>query len=71
MQTQPTSPASAHTCTATTSDKASYALAKQVPDMERGFTIHTNYGDIVIEPGPGAVRIRKAVEAELKREVAA
>lgn len=28
-----------------------YALAKQVPDMARGFTIHTNYGDIVIEAG--------------------
>ncbi|NCU32860.1 MAG: hypothetical protein EOM23_08020 [Candidatus Moranbacteria bacterium] len=27
-----------------------YALSKQVPDMLRGFTIHTNYGDIEIEP---------------------
>ncbi|MCL2306798.1 MAG: hypothetical protein FWC38_00885 [Proteobacteria bacterium] len=25
-----------------------YALAKQVPDMERGFTINTRYGDIEI-----------------------
>lgn len=23
-----------------------YAQAKQVPDMRRGFTIHTSYGDI-------------------------
>ena len=28
-----------------------YALAKQVPDMARGFTINTSYGDIVIEAG--------------------
>lgn len=27
----------------------SYALAKQVPDMRRGFTIQTSYGDIQIE----------------------
>lgn len=27
-----------------------YALSKQVPDMLRGFTIHTNYGDIEIGP---------------------
>lgn len=26
----------------------SYMLAKQVPDMARGFTVHTNYGDIAI-----------------------
>lgn len=26
----------------------SYALSKQVPDMARGFTIHTNYGDLHI-----------------------
>ncbi len=26
-----------------------YALSKQVPDMMRGFTIHTNYGDIEID----------------------
>ena len=30
-------------------DKLSYALAKQVPDMAHGFTIHTSYGDIDIE----------------------
>lgn len=29
----------------------SYALAKQVPDMARGFTIATSYGDITIPPG--------------------
>ncbi len=32
----------------TEQDRLSYALAKQVPAMERGFTISTNYGDIEI-----------------------
>ena len=47
-----------------------YALAKQVPDMERGFTIHTNYGEIVIEPGRHAdaiaATVRRALEIQLK-----
>ena len=47
-----------------------YALAKQVPAMERGFTIHTNYGEIVIEPGRHADAIadavRRALEIQLK-----
>ncbi len=30
-------------------NKISYALAKQVPDMAHGFTIHTSYGDIAID----------------------
>ncbi len=25
-----------------------YALSKQVPDMSRGFTIQTNYGDLEV-----------------------
>lgn len=29
-------------------DRISYALNKQVPDMAHGFTINTNYGDIEI-----------------------
>ena len=32
----------------TVTDTLSYALAKQVPAMERGFTISTSYGDIQI-----------------------
>ena len=47
-----------------------YALAKQVPAMERGFTIHTNYGEIVIEPGRHAdaiaATVRGALEIQLK-----
>jgi hypothetical protein len=46
-----------------------YALAKQVPDMDRGFQIHTNYGDITIPPGRIADRLtlalRQAFQAEL------
>lgn len=30
-------------------DALRYALAKQVPAMERGFTIQTSYGDLVID----------------------
>lgn len=44
----------------------SYALAKQVPDMQqRGFTIETAYGAIVIEPGPMADHIASQVRHAL------
>ena len=32
----------------TATDTLSYALAKQVPAMARGFTISTSYGDIEV-----------------------
>ena len=48
-----------------------YALAKQVPDMARGFTIATNYGDITIPPGWMADRIRNHVERVLQVELMA
>ena len=32
----------------TVTDPLNYALAKQVPAMERGFTISTSYGDIEV-----------------------
>ena len=35
----------------TEQERISYALAKQVPAMERGFTISTSYGDIQIDAG--------------------
>ena len=47
----------------------SYALAKQVPDMERGFTIATSYGDIAIPPGWMAERIQRHVEHVLRAEL--
>ena len=47
-----------------------YALAKQVPAMERGFTIGTSYGDIVIEAGWVAsiviTHLERALRAELR-----
>ena len=46
-----------------------YALAKQVPDMERGFTIGTSYGDIVITPGWVADFIADQVRMALKVEL--
>ena len=49
----------------------SYALAKQVPDMARGFSIHTSYGDIAVVPGPLAERlqflVRQAIACELAK----
>ena len=49
----------------------SYALAKQVPDMARGFSIHTSYGDIVVVPGPLADQIQALVRQATERELAA
>lgn len=46
----------------------SYALAKQVHDMARGFAIHTNYGDITIPPGWMAERIAQHVRRVLQCE---
>ena len=48
-----------------------YALAKQVPDMARGFTIATAYGDITIPPGWMAERIQHHVERVLQVELIA
>lgn len=47
----------------------SYALAKKVPDMERGFVIGTCYGPIDIPPGPLATRIRQHLERVLSDEL--
>ena len=49
----------------------SYSLAKRVPDMERGFTISTSYGDIVIEPGRHADAIASAVRRSLEIQLRA
>lgn len=49
-------------------DELSYTLAKRVPDMERGFTIETNYGTIHIEADQAApiiAAVRKALEKDL------
>jgi hypothetical protein len=52
-------------------DQLSYSLAKQVPDMSRGFTIQTSYGDIVIPPGKTATRIQETVRSALEVELLA
>ncbi len=49
----------------------SYALAKQVPNMVRGFRICTNYSDIVIEAGWMADQIAKQVELAMRCELLA
>lgn len=46
-----------------------YALAKQVPDMHRGFTVSTNYGDITIPPGWVAGRMAEHMERALQCEL--
>lgn len=47
---------------------ASYALAKQVPDLElRGCTISTAYGDINIPPGWAAMRLALILRHEIRR----
>ena len=47
-----------------------YALAKQVPDMDRGFTVATSYGDISIPEGRLATQLRGHMERALARELA-
>ena len=49
--------------------RLSYALAKQVPDMVRGFTIATGYGDIAIPAGWAADFIADQVRMALKAEL--
>jgi len=71
---RPPPPPSAHTTTAQPSlqeQQLSYALAKQVPDMARGFSIHTSYGDITIPPGWMAERIQQHVQRVLQVELMA
>ncbi|MCG5073044.1 hypothetical protein [Paraburkholderia tagetis] len=51
-------------------DRIGYALAKQVPAMERGFTIQTSYGDLHIdaEDAPRFVALAHSIlQKQLKR----
>ena len=48
----------------------SYALARQVPDMARGFSIHTAYGEIAVVPGPLADQLQALVREATERELA-
>lgn len=45
-----------------------YSLSKRVPDMKRGFTINTNYGDIHIKADE-AEAIAAVVEAMLEKRI--
>ncbi|WP_433703900.1 hypothetical protein [Paraburkholderia sacchari] len=59
-----------HTTTSADLDRIGYALAKQVPDMVRGFTSQTSYGDLVIdaEDAPHFVALARAIlQKQLKR----
>lgn len=49
-------------------ERLSYALAKQVPDMERGFSVATSYGEILIDAEDAAV-IAEAVRMVLRRKL--
>ena len=49
-------------------ERLSYALAKQVPDMERGFCIETSYGEIEIDADDAEV-IAEAVRKVLRRRL--
>ncbi|KHK58137.1 hypothetical protein PI86_11030 [Burkholderia sp. A9] len=52
----------------TEAEAIGYALAKQVPDMERGFTIQTSYGNIEIgaeDAGQVAALVRKILQRKL------
>ena len=53
-----------------TEQDLSYALAKQVPDMARGFLIGTAYGEINVPPGPLADRLADQVRLTLALELA-
>ena len=46
-----------------------YDLAKKVPDMvQRGFTIETGYGEMVVAPGPCADAIANVVRGHLQAQ---
>ena len=64
---------SAHQAPAATDEdlRLGYALAKQVPDMARGFSIHTSYGEIAVVPGPLADQIQALVREATERELSA
>lgn len=63
-----TTPAGRNAHTLELSQSASYALAKQVPDIAgRGCIIGTTYGEITIMPGRMAERLAKFLAAEIGR----
>lgn len=47
-----------------------YDLARRVPEIARGCTLHTNYGNIIIEAGWMAERLQVEVTRLLKQRIA-
>lgn len=47
-----------------------HALNRHIPDMGRGFSIVTNYGELAIEPGSTAKRIAALLERALRADLA-
>lgn len=50
-----------------TLEELGYALAKQIPDMEGGFTAQTSYGDLRVT-GEAAVRVAELLRSLLERQ---
>jgi hypothetical protein len=53
-----------------TLDEIGYALSKQVPDMARGVTVHTNYGELTLcgrDAERVAALVRRLLEARLRQ----
>ena len=50
--------------------RAAYALAKQVPDLQFGFSIQTDHGQLHIPHGPTAKRIATLVQKMLQAQLA-
>jgi len=51
-------------------EETGYALAKQVPDMSRGFVIQTSYGNLVIDADE-AERVQRVVQQILQKRLRA
>lgn len=51
-----------------TPDSIQYALSRHIPDMERGFLIATNYGEVIVPCGPVANAITTLVKQLLEQE---
>lgn len=49
--------------------KLTYALSKQVPELQRGFVIATDFGDLEIPQGRLATAVQSAVRNVLRREL--
>lgn len=51
-------------------EDARYAINRSVPDMARGFTIQTSYGDLVVPAGWLADRVSSVVATALELQLA-